>query len=71
MELPLKHLDSVFFFSSWLFLCHSAFFAELIASSVSGKASLARDALVPLSVWVVSLAYYMLAMSSVWPQACI
>lgn len=64
-------LTSFFFFSSWVFLCHSAFFAELIASSVTGKASLTRDALFPLSVWMVSLAYYMLAMSSVWPQACI
>lgn len=50
-------LTSLFFFSSWLFLCHKAFFAELVASSLSGKASLARDALVPLSVWTVSLAY--------------
>ena len=51
------------------FLCHKAFFAELVASSLSGKASLARDALVPLSVWTVSSVYHMLAVSSVWPQA--
>lgn len=62
-------LTSLFFFSSWLFLCHKAFFAELVASSLSGKASLARHALVPLSVRTVSLAYHMLAVSSVWPQS--
>lgn len=56
-----------FFFFLIFFLCHKAFFAELVASSLSGKASLARDALVPLSVCVVSLAYHTLAMSSVWP----
>ena len=65
-------LTSLFFFSSWLFLCHKAFFAELVASSLSGKASLARDALVPLSVWTVSLAYshagheFIMATSTWW-----
>lgn len=55
VELPLARLD--FLFSSWLFLCCQAFFAEPVASSWFVEAFSARDPFVPLSVWVVSLTY--------------
>ena len=56
IELPLKR-DDFFISSLWLFRCCKVFFEELVASSWSGKTPLTRDALVPLSVWVVSFAY--------------